>query len=112
MDTRIIVRVVGARPPLANVPPSEGAKRRQALVRNAAPVGSPCGKARPFSGRELPAHNAGRRAYRRFTAAFFLRPQDRLLKTEGAAIAKLPYSAGFFAPAFIRSTSPLPDGPT
>ena len=93
-------------------PKPRGAKRQQALVRIAAPGGLPYGKARPFSGREQPAHDADRRAYRRLTAAFFLRPQDRLLKTEGAAIAKLPYPAGFFAPAFIRSTSPLPDGPT
>ena len=47
-------------------------------------------RARPSSGRELPAHNADRRASRRSTAAFFLRPRDRLLETEGAAIAKLP----------------------
>src|SRR6185436_11696279 len=65
-------------------PQTEGAKRRQALVRNAAPGGSPCGKARPFSGREQPAHNADRRAYRRLAAAFFLRPRDRLLKRTGA----------------------------
>src|SRR6266404_3949004 len=60
-----------ARPPW-RLPPSEGAKRRQALVRNAAPDGSPYGKARPSSGREQPAHNADRRAYRRLTAAFSL----------------------------------------
>jgi len=62
-----------------SAPKTEGAKRRQALVRNAAPGGSPCGKARPFSGREQPVHNADRRAYRRLAAAFFLRPRDRLL---------------------------------
>ena len=58
------------RPVALGIAPSEGAKRRQALVRIAAPGGSPCGKARPFSGREQPAHNADRRAYRRLTAAF------------------------------------------
>src|SRR5204862_678352 len=40
-------------------------------VRNAAPW-PPCGWACPFSGRERPAHNADRRAYRRFAAAFSL----------------------------------------
>ena len=74
--------------PMGAKPPNNrgGAKRRQALVRNAAPGGPPYGKARPFSGREQPAHNAGRRAYRRLTAAFFLSPRDRLLETEGAVL--------------------------
>ena len=67
-------------------PPSEGAKRRQALVRNAAPVGSPCGKARPFSGREQPAHNADRRAYRRLAAAFSLDLGTAFWKRTGAPI--------------------------
>jgi hypothetical protein len=68
----------GARPPWGfaprkwRSPQNQGAKRRQALVRNAAPGGSPYGKARPFSGRERPAHDAGRRAYRRLHAAFSL----------------------------------------
>jgi hypothetical protein len=56
-----------ARPPLGMSPHPRGAKRRQALVRIAAPVGPPCGKARPSSGREQPAHDADRRAYRRLT---------------------------------------------
>ena len=71
-------------------PHPRGAKRRQALVRIAAPGGSPYGKACPFSGREQPAHNAGRRAYRRLTAAFFLRPRDRLLETDRGAHSRTP----------------------
>ena len=92
-------------------PHPRGAKRRQALVRNAAPGGSPYSKARPSSGRERPAHNADRRAYRRFAAAFSFVLGTAFWKRKGAAIAKLLDPAGFFAPAFIRSTSPLPDGP-
>ena len=84
-------------------PRSEGAKRRQALMRNAAPGGLPCGKARPFSGREQPAHNADRRAYRRLAAAFFLRPRDRLLKRTGAPIRYALDSADFHP----RSSVPI-----
>ena len=73
------------------VPKDQGvAKRRQALVRIAAPGGLPYGKARPFSGREQPAHNADRRAYRRLAAAFFLRPRDRLLETDRGAHSRTP----------------------
>src|SRR5882724_10510546 len=79
-------------------PNVRGAERRKARV----DISTPCG-ARPMTlGVRLAALHCG----------VFLRPRDRLLKTAGAAIAKLLDSAGFFAPAFIRSTSPLPDGPT
>jgi len=52
-------------------PQSEGAKRRQALC-GSPHRWPPCGGACPFSGRERPAHNADRRAYRRLAAAFSL----------------------------------------
>ena len=48
------------------------AERRNSQARIAAPIGSPYGKACPSSGRELPAHDADRRASRRSTAAFSL----------------------------------------
>src|SRR6266581_8678029 len=91
-------------------PKSEGAKRRQALVRNAAPGGSPYGKARPSSGREQPAHNADRRAYRRLAAAFFLCPRDRLLETDRGAHSNTLDSTGFpplsYAPPARCRTDP------
>ena len=89
--------VVGARPPSGDAPPrTEEAKRRQALMRIAAPGGSPCGKARPFSGREQPAHNADRRAYRRFAAAVSLDPETAFWKRTGAADRRNALdSAGF-----------------
>jgi len=93
--------VPGERAPgrrLGICPQPRGAKRRQALVRIAAPGGSPCGKACPFSGRERPAHNAGRRAYRRFTAAFFLRPRDRLLETDRGPLYGKPLIPQSFSP--------------
>ena len=67
-----------------------GAERRKALVRNAAPRGSTLRSGRPSSGRELPAHNADRRASRRSTAAFFLRPRDRLLETDRGGHTERP----------------------
>ena len=84
-------------------PPSEGAKRRQALVRNAAPGGSPYGKARPFSGREQPAHNADRRAYRRFAAAFSLDLGTAFWKRTGAADRRNALDSAGFPP---RSSAP------
>jgi hypothetical protein len=59
----------------------------------------------------LPAHNADRRASRRSTAAFSLVLETAFWKRTGAAIRNALDPAGF-RPAFIRSTSPLPDGPT
>ena len=46
------------------------AERRNSQPRIAATIGLPYGKARPVSERELPVHNADRRASRRSTAAF------------------------------------------
>ena len=86
------------------------AKRRQALVRIAAPGGSPYGKARPSSGREQPAHDADRRAYRRLTAAFSFDLETAFWKRTGAPIRYALDSAGFH-PRSSTSTSPLPDGP-
>src|SRR5437868_5082968 len=93
------------------LPKREGAERRKALVRNAAPIGPSCDRTGPSSGRELPAHDADRRAFRRSTAAFFLSPRDRLLETDRGAHSNAFDSTGFP----LRSsapTSPLPDGPT
>src|SRR5207248_11624622 len=42
----------------------------------------------------------------------FLRPRDRLLETDRGAHSRTPLIPKGFRPAFIRSTSPLPDGPT
>ena len=95
IETGSIVPETCARPLSGMCPHPRGAKRRQALVRNAAPGGLPYGKARPFSGREQPAHNADRRAYRRLTAAFFLRPRDRLLETDRGAHSNALDSTGF-----------------
>jgi hypothetical protein len=63
----------------------------------------PCGWACPFSGRERPAHNADRLAFRRFTAAFFLRPRDRLLETDRGGL----YGTPLIPQAFTR-VHPLP----
>ena len=75
---------------LGDVPPSEGAKRRLALVRIAAPVGRlAVGPVPSAEGNGRP-RDAGRHAFRRLTAAFFLRPRDRLLETDrGASSAPL-----------------------
>src|SRR5882724_3729840 len=71
------------------------AERRNSRARIAAPVGGPYGRACPSSGRELPIHNADRRASRRSTAAFFLRPRDRLLETDRGAHSNALDSTGF-----------------
>ena len=95
-------------------PPSEGSGAPKfAAAESAAAVGQPCGVACPFSGRELPIHNADRRASRRPAAAFFLRPRDRLLGTDrgGRQTDNALDSAGF-PPRSSVPTSPLPDGPT
>src|SRR5204863_2218008 len=80
----------GRSPPITKggeAPTGAGAERRTRWL--------PCGKARPFSGREQPAHDADRRAYRRFAAAFFLRPRDRLLETDRGAHSNALDSTGF-----------------
>jgi hypothetical protein len=87
------------------------AERRNSQPRNAATVGSPYGKACPFCGRELPAHNACRRASRRPTAAFSLDLETAFWRRTGAPIRYALDSAGF-PPRSSAPTSPLPDGPT
>jgi hypothetical protein len=91
-------------------PPIRGGKAPTGAVRIAAPW-PPCGWACPFSGRERPAHDADRRAYRRFAAAFSFVPGTAFWKRTGAPIRYALDSAGFH-PRSSASTSPLPDGPT
>src|SRR6185369_2185082 len=87
------------------------AERRNSRARNAAPIGGPYGRSRPSSGRELPAHNADRRASRRSTAAFSLDLETAFWKRTGAPIRNALDSAGFH-PRSSAPTSPLPDEPT
>ena len=103
----------GCRPKLSFEPfaiPKRG--KRSAEIRGR---GSPHPSARPYdrtcpsSGREQPAHNADQRAFRRPTAAFSLDLGTAFWKRTGAPIRTPLIPRGF--PAFIRSTSPLPDGP-
>src|SRR5215212_4913740 len=70
----------------------------------AKPVPSAEGNGRPITRAGAPIGASPRRFSFVLGTAFW--------KRKGAAIAKLLDPAGFFAPAFIRSTSPLPDGPT
>jgi hypothetical protein len=70
------------------------AERRNSRARNAAPVGPSYDRTCPSSGRELPAHNADRRASRRSTGVF-LRPRDRLLETDRGAHSNALDSTGF-----------------
>src|SRR5437016_4963597 len=51
-------------------PETRGAERRGALVRNAAPFGPPCGRADLRIAGDHRPNDAGRRAFRRSTAAF------------------------------------------
>jgi len=62
------------------------AERRNSRARNAAPVGPSYDRTCPSSGRELPAHNADRRASRRSTAAFSLDLGTAFWKRTGAPI--------------------------
>ena len=85
------------------------AERRNSRARKAAPVGLPYGRpSRQRTG--LPVHNADRRASRRSTAAFSLDLETAFWKRTGAALRNA-LDPQVFRPAFIRSTSPLPDGP-
>ena len=70
---RASVQIVGFEPFAASI--QRVAERRNSQPRIAATIGSPYGKARPVSGRELPIHNADRRASQRSTAAFSLSPE-------------------------------------
>src|SRR4051812_27802143 len=102
----------GARPPLGDLPP---------IPRGRSADWRWCGTPHPLAALRLglslqrkgrPVHNADRHAFRRFAAAFSLNLGTAFWRRKRAAIAKLLDPAGFFAPAFIRSLSPLPDGPT
>src|SRR3954462_8372655 len=91
-------------------PQSEGAKRRQALCGSphrgrlaVGPVPSAEGNGR--------SHDADRRAYRRFAAAFSLDLETAFWKRTGAPIRYALDSAEFFALRSSAPTSPLPDGP-
>jgi len=81
----------GARPPLGECPPKpRGAKRRLALVRNAAPVGRlAVGPVPSAEGNRRP-HDAGRHAFRRFTAAFSFDLETAFWKRTGAAFTERP----------------------
>jgi hypothetical protein len=72
-----------ARSRLGFPPSPRGAERRKALVRIAAPVGPPYGKASPVSGRDCrPMTRTG--APLGASPRRFLCPRDHLLETEGA----------------------------
>src|SRR6478609_1286604 len=93
-----------------NVPRTEGAKRRPALCGSphrgrlaVGPVPSAEGNGR--------SHDADRRAFRRFTAAFSLDPETAFWERTGAPIRCALDSAEFFALRSSAPTSPLPDGP-
>jgi hypothetical protein len=85
---------------LGDLPPSEGGE---------APTGAGADRR---TRRERPAHDAGRRAYRRSTAAFSLDLETAFWKRTGAPIRYALDSAEFFALRSSAPTSPLPDGPT
>ena len=71
-------RAPGLTLPFGPLTKNEGVKRRKALVRNAAPRGPPYGWGRSLQRKGSPASNVGRRASRRFTAAFLLRRRAAL----------------------------------
>ncbi len=65
----------GARPPLGNVPPkTKGGEAPTGAGAEHRTRWPPYGWACPFSGRERPAHDADRHAFRRFTGAFSFVP--------------------------------------
>ena len=77
------------------LPIKREAERRNSRARNAAPVGPSYDRTCPSSGRELPAHNADRRAFRRPTAAFSLDPGTAFWKRTGAPIRTPLIPRGF-----------------
>ena len=85
------------------LPIKREAERRKSRARNAAPVGPSCDRTCPSSGRELPAHNADRRASRRSTAAFSLSPGTAFWKRTGA-----PIRTPLIPRAFTRVHPPPP----
>ena len=76
-------------------PQKREAERRNSRARNAAPVGPSYDRTCPSSGRELPAHNAGRRAFRRSTAAFSLDLGTAFWRRTGAPIRTPLIPRGF-----------------
>ena len=71
------------------------AERRNSRARNAAPVGPSYDRTCPSSGRELPVHNADRRASRRSTAAFSFVLGTAFWKRTGAPIRTPLIPRGF-----------------
>src|SRR5580765_8839457 len=90
---------VGCRAKLSASNPSQSqkreAERRNSRARNAAPVGPSYDRTCPSSGRELPVHDADRRAFRRPTAAFSFVLGTAFWKRTGAPIRYALDSAGF-----------------
>ena len=71
------------------------AERRNSQPRNAATVGPSYDRTCPSGGRELPAHNADRRTFRRSTAAFSLDLGTAFWKRTGAPIRTPLIPRGF-----------------
>src|SRR3954449_3925953 len=93
-----------ARPLWGNVSPiPRGAKRRLALVRNAAPAGRLAVGPVPSAEGNGRSHDADRHAFRRLTAAFSLDLETAFWKRTGAPIRYALDSAEFFA---LRSSAP------
>src|SRR5690349_10530743 len=111
VQARAIVRG-GGRPAAFRrfAPQTEGAKRRPALVRIAAPGGRLAVGPVPSAEGTCRPRDAGRLAFRRFTAAFSLSPETAFWKRTGAPMRYALDSAGF-RPRSSAPTSPLPDGP-
>jgi hypothetical protein len=80
----VVWGIIGSRPPsvLSASKSSRRVKRRKALVRNAAPVAT-LRLGQSLQRKGLPAHNAGRRALRRFAAVISVEPRS----TRSAALA-------------------------
>ena len=85
-------QIVGSNPSHSQV---REAERRNSRARNAAPVGPSYDRTCPSSGRELPVHNADRRAFRRSTAAFSLDLETAFWKRTGAPIRTPLIPRGF-----------------
>ena len=89
-------QIVGFEPFAASI--QRVAERRNSQPRIAATVGPSYDRAGPSSGRELPAHNADRRASRRSTAAFSLSPETAFWERTGAADRRNALDSAGFRP--------------